>query len=272
MTDVPTLDISGQVAVITGGAGVIGSATAAGMAAHGAQVVVVDVNGGRAADVSEQINAAFPGHATALECDVSCPESVNEMAETVEREIGPVSILHNNAATKGSDASSFFEPPETYDLSVWRSIMAVNIDGMFLVTRTIGTKMAERKRGSIIHTASIYGATMGPDQRIYQGEEFMDAAMTTPPSYSVSKAGVTGLTLYFATYWGARGVRVNTVTPGGVRQAHSDEFVARYSDRVPMQRMATVNDIVGPVLFLASDAASYVTGQNLHVDGGLSAW
>ncbi len=264
--------LAGRVAVVTGGAGLIGFATASAMARHGADVAIVDVDEERAAKAAETIAQEFGRNTIAITCDVSDAASVENMVASAERQLGPISILHNNAASKVGDHEAFFESPERYDIATWRAVMSVNLDGMFLVTQRVGAAMAERNYGSIIHTASIYGATMGPDQRIYEAETFQGVPMNTPPSYVASKAGVTGLTLFFSTYWARQGVRVNTISPGGVQHGHSAAFVERYSNRVPMGRMANVADMAGPVVFLASDAASYITGQNLHVDGGLSAW
>jgi NAD(P)-dependent dehydrogenase (short-subunit alcohol dehydrogenase family) len=131
--------------------------------------------------------------------------------------------------------------------------------------------MAGRGYGSIVQTASIYGL-MAPDQRIYEGSEYLGRAINTPPVYTASKAGVIGLTKHLATYWGAQGVRVNTLTPGGVESGQNETFKQRYGARVPLGRMARADEMVGAILFLVSDAASYVTGQNIAVDGGLSAW
>jgi NAD(P)-dependent dehydrogenase (short-subunit alcohol dehydrogenase family) len=149
--------------------------------------------------------------------------------------------------------------------------MAVNLDGMFNVAQVFGTLMAERGYGSIVQTASIYGL-MAPDQRIYEGSEYLGRAINTPAVYTASKAGVIGLTKHLATYWGAQGVRVNTLTPGGIESGQNDTFKQRYGARVPLGRMARADEMVGAMLFLVSDAASYVTGQNIVVDGGLSAW
>jgi NAD(P)-dependent dehydrogenase (short-subunit alcohol dehydrogenase family) len=149
--------------------------------------------------------------------------------------------------------------------------MAVNLDGMFLVAREIGQRMARRGGGSIIQTASIYGA-LAPDQRIYEGSEYLGRPINTPPVYSASKAGVIGLTRHLAAYWADKGVRVNAITPGGVESGQNDTFQRRYAARVPMGRMARRDEMVGALIFLASDASSYITGQNIMVDGGLSAW
>ena len=244
-------DLTGRVGVVTGGAGILGSETSAALADHGASVAVVDI---------------------AEACDIRDAADVARMTERVEAELGPIDILHNNAATKGDDLGKLFASVEDYDLDTWREIMAVNLDGMFLVSQAIGTRMAARGRGSIVHTASIYGATMGPDQRIYEGSEYLGRPINTPPVYSASKGGVVGLSLYLATYWAHAGVRVNVLTPGGIASGQNDEFARRYSARVPLARQARAEEVAAGFLFLASDASSYITGQNLHVDGGLSAW
>jgi NAD(P)-dependent dehydrogenase (short-subunit alcohol dehydrogenase family) len=149
--------------------------------------------------------------------------------------------------------------------------MAVNLDAMFLVAREVGSLMASRRRGSIIQTASIYGV-VAPDPRIYEGSQYLGRAMSTPPAYSASKAAVIGLTRHLAAYWGPSNVRVNAITPGGVESGQNEAFKTRYSARVPLGRMAEADEMVGALIFLASDASSYVTGQNIVVDGGLTVW
>ena len=150
--------------------------------------------------------------------------------------------------------------------------MSVNIDGMFLVAQAVGKQMiAQGRGGSIIQMASIYGM-VGPDFRIYEGSSYLNQKLTTPPAYATAKAAVIGMTRFLATYWADKGIRVNTLTPGGVESGQNNEFVKKYSSRVPMGRMANQNEMVCTLLYLASDASSYVTGQNLIVDGGLSVW
>jgi NAD(P)-dependent dehydrogenase (short-subunit alcohol dehydrogenase family) len=149
-------------------------------------------------------------------------------------------------------------------------VLAVNLDGVFWMSKTVGTLMAKRGTGSIINTTSIYASDMGVDQRIYPSGT--SERMNAPASYSASKAGVVGLTRYLATYWGAEGIRVNAVAPGGVLAGQPEAFQAAYSSRVPLGRMANPEDLVGAYTFLASPAAAYITGQCLYVDGGLSAW
>jgi NAD(P)-dependent dehydrogenase (short-subunit alcohol dehydrogenase family) len=264
-------DLTGRVAVVTGAIGLLGKHFCAGLADHGARVAVVDLDGASSKAFAEEMQEAFDTKCIGIACDVSEPLSVRAMADQVQSELGPINILHNNAATKGSDLSRCFAPTEAYDLETWREIMAVDLDGIFVVAREIGARMAQAGRGSIIQMASIYGV-VGPDQRIYEGSEYLGRAINCPPVYSAAKAGIIGLTRHFAAYWGHRGVRVNTLTPGGVSSGQNEAFERRYSARVPMDRMAKADELVGALIFLASDASSYLNGQNIIVDGGLTAW
>jgi NAD(P)-dependent dehydrogenase (short-subunit alcohol dehydrogenase family) len=149
--------------------------------------------------------------------------------------------------------------------------MAVNLDAMFLVAQEAGRRMIPRRRGSIIQTASIYGI-MGPDPRIYEGSSYLGGPIRNPAVYSASKAGVVGLTRHLATVWAPHAIRVNALTPGGVSSGQNSVFSDKYAARVPLGRMARAEEMVGALVFLASDASSYITGQNIVVDGGLSAW
>ena len=268
-------DLSGKVAAVTGGAGIQGRRITRGLAAFGAAVAVVDIEGAAAQALAEEIRAEYGVHTCGVRCDVSSPDSVREMVRAVRDQLGGVHVLHNNAAAKNRDLHDFFAPFEEVTLTAWREVMAVNIDGMFLVAQAVGRLMVEQGRGgSIIQTASTYGV-VGPDQRIYEGMSYDGRRMNSPAVYSASKAAVIGLTRYLATYWADKGIRVNSLTPGGIDDENSKadpSFAAVYASRVPLGRMAVADDMVGAVVFLASDAASYVTGHNLVVDGGWTAW
>lgn len=249
-------DLSGKTAVVTGACGILGRRFAAGLAEFGAALALVDLDEGAAASLAAELARRHGVKALGIACDIADPKAVRRMADTVETRLGGAQILLNNAATKGADLDAFFAPVESFELATWREVMAVNLDGMFLVAQA---------------PRSIYGL-MAPDQRIYEGSEYNGRAINTPAVYSASKAGVIGLTRHLATCWADRGVRVNTLTPGGVSSGQNSEFSRRYSARVPLGRMAEADDLVGAALFLASDASRYVTGQNIVVDGGLSAW
>jgi NAD(P)-dependent dehydrogenase (short-subunit alcohol dehydrogenase family) len=264
-------DLTGKVAVVTGGIGILGRRFCAGLADVGAHVAVVDLDEAKAVEFASELENTFGVSCLGVGCDVADPASVETMVVRVGSELGAIDIVHNNAASQSGDLNKFYAPAEDFSLETWREVMSVNLDGMFLVAQAVGKRMAVRGKGSIIQTASIYGV-MGPDQRIYEGSEYRSRPINTPPVYSASKAGVIGLTRYLATYWANKGVRVNSLTPGGVESGQNAIFNSRYSNRVPMKRMAQPNEMVGALIFLASDASSYITGQNIMVDGGLSAW
>ncbi len=265
-------DLSGKVALVTGGAGILGQHFCCGLAESGAVVAVVDIKAEAAFEVAQMLSHRYKRRAIGVACDVSDSQSVQTAVKRVVNELGEINILHNNAAGKSDDLDAFFAPFEKYSLDQWRKIMAVNLDGMFLVAQEVGKQMiTQGKGGSIIQTASIYG-NMAPDHRIYEDSKCLGYQINTPAVYSASKAGVIGLTKYLATYWVNKGIRVNTLTPGGVESGQNEEFTHRYSERVPMNRMAQAHEMVGALLYLASDASSYVTGQNIMIDGGLSAW
>ena len=262
-------DLSGRVVVLTGGAGILGARMAHALAHYGARVAVVDRDGERAALVAAEVVAAAGADAArGYGCDITSRDQLEDLRNRVETDLGSAAVLINNAATK---SPNFFEPFETFPVEDWDFIMGVNLKGVMLGCQVFGGAMAKQGGGSIINTLSIYGI-VAPDQRIYEGSLYEGRAINTPAVYSSSKAAVWGLTKYLSSYWGHRGVRVNAVTPGGVFSGQNDTFVQRYSARVPLGRMAECDEMSGAVIFLASNASSYVTGQNVVVDGGLTAW
>ncbi len=265
-------DLTGKTALITGGAGILGQHFCQGLASCGANLVIADLDEQAAQDLAEDLNQRYHVEVIGIGCDVSDPDSVNNMLSKAIDTFKTVEILHNNAASKSSNLDAFFAPFEEYSLEEWRKVMSVNIDGMFLVAQAVGKQMVKQGTGgSIIQTASIYGI-MAPDQRIYEGSNYIGRQINTPAVYAASKAAVVGMTMYLATYWADKGIRVNTLTPGGVESGQNEEFKKKYSQRIPMARMAQAAEMVGALIYLASDASSYVTGQNIIIDGGLNAW
>ncbi|MRD47722.1 SDR family oxidoreductase [Caenimonas koreensis DSM 17982] len=262
MSDAFRLD--GKVVVLTGAAGIIGSEVTRNFLEAGARVFAIDRDAGLMQDkLGAQGDSLM--HCVA---DVANPESVKAARAVLEAKWGSADALLNNAATK---SDNFFEPFETFPLADWNEVMGVNLTGAMLCAQAFGAGMAARGKGSIVNTLSIYGI-VAPDQRIYEGSQYMGRAINTPAIYSASKAGLWGLTKYLASYWGAKGVRVNAITPGGVFSGQNDTFVENYSSRAPLGRMAQADDMANAMRFLVSDASKYMTGHNLVVDGGWTAW
>ena len=261
MSDAFSLD--GKVIVLTGAGGIIGREVTRKMLGAGARVFAID----RDVSILENLGEA---HESLIlrSADVSSPDSLRQARAALVERWGDADALLNNAATK---TDNFFEPFETFPLSDWNQIMDVNLTGAMLSAQVFGSPMAVRGSGCIINTLSIYGI-VAPDQGIYEGSEYLGRKINTPAIYSASKAGLWGLTRYLATYWGHRGVRVNAITPGGVFSGQNETFVRNYSRKVPLGRMAAESDMANAMLYLASDAAQYVTGHNLVVDGGWTAW
>jgi NAD(P)-dependent dehydrogenase (short-subunit alcohol dehydrogenase family) len=266
-------DLFGRVGIVTGGAGIIGKELVRGLLVHGANVVVADIDAKAGEAFAASLRDEFNNNCViAITTDVTNPKSVSAMVAQTVRQWKKVDFLLNNAALFGTDPKDYYAPFEEYSLEEWRRIMAVDLDGMFLVVREVGKQMvAQGTGGSIVQTSSIYGV-MASDPRIYEGSTFKGYPINNPAVYSAAKAGVVGLTRWLATYWADKNIRVNAIAPGGTMAHENDVFMRKYSNRVPMGRMAYSSEMVGAVIYLVSDASSYVTGQCLMVDGGLSAW
>jgi NAD(P)-dependent dehydrogenase (short-subunit alcohol dehydrogenase family) len=261
-------DLTGKVVVITGGTGLLGSAYCQGMAEHGAQVVIADLAAADPVGKAKEIKTIDGRETFGINCDVNSEADVNNLFEQVMAKFGCVNVVLNNAAATGEHLmrqGAVFTSFEDSTLAVWESAIRVNLTGVYLVAREGGKAMLKSGGGSMINVSSTYGV-VGPDHRIYEGMKFNSLA-----SYAAAKAGVHGLTRWLATYWGDKGIRVNTLVPGGVENHHDPEFVRRYIERTPLRRMARPEDLVGMTVFLASDASSYCTGQQYFVEGGWTA-
>lgn len=256
--------LDGKVVVLSGAAGIIGSEVVKNFLEAGARVFAIDRE---QALLEERLG---PAHDSLALCaaDISRREPLLRAREALSARWGQADALLNNAATK---TDNFFEPFETFPLDDWNEIMSVNLGGAMLCAQVFGSPMAERGGGCIVNTLSIYGI-VAPDQRIYEGSEYLGRAINTPAIYSASKAGLWGLTKYLASYWGHRGVRVNAITPGGVFSGQNKTFADSYGARTPLGRMAQADDMANGMRYLVSDAAKYVTGHNLVVDGGWTVW
>jgi NAD(P)-dependent dehydrogenase (short-subunit alcohol dehydrogenase family) len=268
-------DLTGRVAIVTGGVGLLGAEFCRTLAEAGAAVAVVDLNASASQAVADALtNSGYK--ALALPADITQPDSVKAAVEKILSTFGRLDVLVNSAAldpkfdpdavNKGITPGAF----EDYPLDLWNSALDVNLTGMFLMTQACVKPMIERgKKGSIINICSTYGLN-GPDQRIYVKEGKRVAFK--PIYYTVTKAGVMGFTKYLAAYYAETEIRVNALTPGGVFNNHEDYFVKNYSAKTILGRMAKKDEMNGALLFLASDASSYMTGNNVIVDGGWTAW
>lgn len=268
-------DLTDRVAIITGGAGLLGRKHAEAIASHGGRPVLVDLASAEPEAKSAEIAAAFGVDAMGCVVDITKSDQVQEVLEKVIARYDRVDILINNAANNPKmEASSekAWSRLENFPMDMWEADIAVGLTGAFLCSKIIGGALARQKKGVIINVASDL-AVIAPDQRLYRQTGIPDEHQPVKPiTYSVVKTGLIGLTRYIATYWADCGVRVNAISPGGVYNNQPEEFVQRLTNLIPMGRMANVNEYQGAILFLCSDASSYMTGFNLVIDGGRSSW
>ncbi len=271
---VEQFNLSGKTALVTGGAGLLGRQFAHTLAEAGANVVVADIRGDAAEEVANSIHRELDGNALGIATDVTDKASVDDTVGRAVNVFGGLDILVNNAALDPkfdqANADQHTNAFEDFPLEEWQRGLDVDLTGLFLCAQAASKPMLARGSGRIVNLCSTYGL-VGPDQRLYQRDD--DNPQTFKPViYSVTKSAVLGLTRYLAAYWGDRGIRVNALTPGGVYVDHDAEFVKRYSARTPLRRMADRSEYSGALLYLVSDASSYMTGSNLIVDGGWTAW
>ena len=263
-----------RVAIITGGAGLLGIRHGEAIAAAGGVAVLADLRGGDAEARAMEIAKATGGRAAGMTCDVTRAESIEALLEGVMSRFGRVDILVNNAANnpKVEAPGQAFSRLENFPIDQWQADVAVGLTGPFLCAKIIGGALARQKRGAIVNISSEYGV-IAPDQRLYvKAGARPEQQPVKPVTYTVVKAGLHGLTIYLATYWADAGVRVNTITLGGVESGQPAEFLERAAQKIPLGRMARPHDFQGALVYLCSDAAAFVTGANLIVDGGKTIW
>lgn len=262
--------LEGRVAIVTGGMGLLGKEFVKTLRGAGAKVAIFDIRKGKRPEESAEV--LLNGSVAFYRADITVKESIERALKAVSTKWRTPQILVNAAAidVPPSYSSRDSNLLETYPEKSLDEIMKVNVKGTFLCSQIIGAAMAKGRGGSIINISSIYGE-VSPDQRIYLRKGKKETFIK-PISYSISKGAIPNLSRYLATYWAKKNVRVNTLTFGGVFNNQDKEFVKNYSSRVPMGRMARRDEYNGAVLFLASDASSYMAGANLVIDGGYTAW
>lgn len=271
MTDVKKLfDLNGRVAIVTGALGLIGKHHCYALAEAGANIIVADLE----ESVCHQFAKSLPNDSIGVGVNIIDKKSVERLRDVTLNKFGRIDILVNNAAIndmfENPQAAAELSMFENYPLDMWQKSLDVNVTGTFLCSQIIGKVMAESGKGSIINIASTYGM-VGPDQSIYKKPDGTQTFYKSP-AYPATKGAIINFTRFLAAYWGNKGVRVNTLSPGGVENNQDEYFIKNYSTKTMLGRMAAPTDYKGAIVFLASDASSYMTGANLVVDGGWTAW
>ena len=268
-------DLTGRVAVITGGAGLLGPRHAEALAEFGAILVLLD----RKAEVKKIAKAIAKKYKTktlGLRCDITKRAPLEKALRAVLKKFGRVDILINNAANnpavKADGFSQNWSRLENFPLSAWEDDLAVGLTGAFLASQVFGSHMAQKGRCVILNISSDLGI-IAPDQRIYRKPGLArNEQPVKPVTYSVLKHGILGLTKYLASYWAEEGIRVNAISPGGVYNNQPPDFVQKLIAHIPLKRMANIDEYRAAIIFLVSDASSYMTGANLIIEGGRTIW
>ena len=258
-------DLTDKTVILTGAAGYLGGNYADGLSQSGANVVLADINYQGCKKLEHKIREKYDVDPLSVKLDLTQSKSINNLVSKITKKYSDIDVLINNAAYQGTPkirTAGF----ENLTLETWNQAINVNLTGIFLLSQQIGKIMKNQKFGNIINISSIYGI-VGADQRIY-GRSGLNSAVF----YAATKGAVLNLTRYLASFWNRTGIRVNTFSPGGVENKQDKNFVKNYSKKTMIGRMARNDEYVGALIFLASDASSYMTGSNLIIDGGWTAW
>lgn len=271
-------DLTDRVAVITGGAGFLGYQHARAILESGGRVTLWDLSIEKLNSAKLRLSEKFPNRVSIHEVNIADSSQVALAARSIDAEQGKVDILINNASMTLSQGEerfkNYFDPFETYPVGLWEMALNVNLTGTFIVTQSLISLLKKSKSASIINIASDVGV-ISPDHRIYQPNperNYDGVHFNSPLSYATSKAALIHMTKYWATYWAKTGIRVNSISPAGVANDYPPQFVRELTERIPMGRMAYPHEYKGAIAFLASEASSFMTGANLIIDGGRTAW
>ena len=260
-----------QVAVVTGSCGKLGPIWVEALLEAGARVAALDLPGTKPSPAYEAVAQRYPNEIVRGDVDITSRASIEAAAQAVQTSLGVPSVLVNNAGIdQAPDSPGGRHHLQTLPIDEFRRMVEVNLLGTFQVTQVFGALMAQHGGGSIINIGSLY-ASVSPDPHFYD-HLAGNAPFLKSPAYGASKAAVVNLSKFFSTHWAGAGIRVNTLSPGGVLAGQDENFKAKYGARVPLRRMAVADDLKGPLVFLASSASSYVTGHELRVEGGFTAW
>jgi len=264
------LSLKNKNILITGGAGFLGCYFAEAVAEMDGNPILLDKNMAAIEETSGLLQQK--GHeVSGYEINIVDPDSVDQTVNDIVKNHNKVDVLINAAQNTDEDSDA---PFENYELKFWQESLDVNLTGTFLITQAVGRIMKVQKRGVIVNVASDV-ALISPDHRIYEPDErfgYEGVSFNNPVDYSVSKAGLLAFTRFLATYWAKDGIRVNAISPAGVYRDHDPKFVEQLTFRIPLNRMLQPEELKGPIVFLCSDASSYMTGANLIVDGGRTIW
>lgn len=258
-------NISNKVVILTGASGFLGQQYSEALSQKNVKIVLADINYQKCKKLEEQLNRKYSNETLSLKLDVGNKKSVQNMVSKTLKKFGQIDGLINNAVFPETVKERSI-PLETFPLDILQKIISVNTIGSFLCSQEVGKIMAKKKNGVIVNISSIYGM-VAADQRIY-GKSGLNSSI----GYALTKSSVINLTRYLSSYWGNKGIRVNTLTLGGVEYNQDPEFIKKYSEKTMIGRMAQKDEYVGAIVFLLSDASSYMTGSNLIVDGGWTAW